>query len=839
MPFLPFNSPNELVFSLQKIWHAIWRDYDKEITQHSMLLKNLQLAVRHLFKDKQGNFIHLLGLSVGIAGFMFLLQYVLFEKSYDRFHDRSEDLYRVTADIYQHGQLNVSSATTYLALSPALKRDFQEVENYTRFLPADALITIGDQRFREEQLFFADGGFFDLFSIPVLDGDPARALTDPNSVVLSESAAIRFFGDVNCVGKNMEVENWTGDRLFTVTAVMEDIPINAHLQSDVFLSMATLLQTPGTLSEWGWRDFYNYLLLRPGTAEDLEQKIQATDYVGEQFERYVQLGRRHDLQLQPVEDIHLYSDLSLELGTNGNGRSINLLMVIGFFILLMAWINYINLATAKSINRAKEVGVRKTIGAGRFHLIKQFLTQSLLLNGLAFGLAFVIVSTLQPLFHQLIGKEISFQWQQEPQLIIGLIVICLAGLFLSSAYPAFVLSNFSPQTVFNQKKEKEHIGGAFLRKTLIVFQFAMSILLIAGTLTVFKQLKYLQNKDLGMDISQTLSVRLPSVRDSLTLSRINLFKEELLRSANIDGVAAAHVLPGDEYLWVPSVRKISDNAESNPSQVIYLNAVDPDFIGQFDLEILEGRDFYPEENESSSAMILTETACRSLGIDNNSEALGQQYICMGDTFSIVGVVSDYQQWGFQKAAGDYIFINRPAECRKVAVKVSSSEILSSIELIRNTYNATFPGDVFEYSFLDQQFAKQYQADERFGQLVAIFAGLAIFIACLGLLGLSLFMAMLRRKEIGIRKVLGASLTGIVTLLSKDFLKLVFWAFLIATPLSYYLMDNWLQGFAYRINIPWWSFALAGLVSLVVAFLTMSVQGVKAGLADPVESLRNE
>lgn len=804
-----------------------------------MFFNNIKLAVRHIFKDKPGTAIHLLGLSVGIAGFLFLLQYVFFEKSYDQFHKRSNDLFRVTVDVYRNGELSVESATSYLALSPALKNDFPEVEAFTRFFALGALISLDEKRFREEQVFYVDSSLFNVFSFPLLSGDPTTALIEPNSAVISESTARRYFETIDCLGKSFEVQNWGGDRVFTVTGVMADIPVNSHLQTDVFLSLSTFLQTPGVLSEWEWRDFYNYLVLKPGTASVLEQKINASDYIANNYERYRQHNITQELHLQPVTDIHLGSDLSLEPSINGDRRAVNLLLLIGLFILLMAWINYINLTTAKAVTRAKEVGVRKTIGARRVDLIWQFLTQSLVINGLAIGVAISMVSFLQPLYQQIVGKAITFQWVQDPWLISGLVLLSGLGLTLSSAYPAFVLSGFSPQSVFNLNKIGEKMGGVFIRKALIVFQFGMSILLIVGTITVFQQLTYMQQKDIGMDLSQTLSVRMPNVRDSLTAVKANLAKERLLQHRNIQGVAAAHVLPGDQFLWVPGIRRLSDDPDNNVSKVIYLNAIDPAFIPQFGLEVLAGRSFYPEEPEETRSMVLTETACRSFGITDYETALGQRYICMGDTFSIVGVVSDYQQWGVQKKAGDYVFINRPDEFRKFAVKVAAQDLSATIDFIENTYKDIFPGDLFEYAFLDRHFARQYEADVQFGRLTAIFAGLAVFIACLGLLGLSLFMVMQRRKEIGIRKVLGATIANLVGLLSIDFLKLVLLALLIASPVAYYLMENWLQDFAYRIELQWWIFVVAGVGALAVGFLAVSFQSVKAALANPVDSLRSE
>ncbi len=806
-----------------------------------MFLNHFKLAIRHLFSDKQGTSIHLLGLAVGITGFLLLLQYAFFEKSYDRHHERATDLYRITADIKRDGEQVVESATTYLALPPALKSDFPEIENYTRLMGSEGLFSIGEKRFREEMFFYADSSLLNLFKMPLVEGDPATALAAPNSAVISESAALRFFGTTDCVGQHLELQNWGPQRDYVVTGVMVDLPGNTHMQSDVFLSMSTFLQTLGFLSEWGWRDFYNYLLIQPDRAAELERKMNLTDYVADHYPRYRELGIDIQLHLQPVTDIHLHSDLSLEMEANGNAQSVNLLLIIGLFILIMAWVNYINLTTAKAVTRAKEVGVRKTIGAGRKDLIYQFLTQSLVLNGMALILSFILVEAIQPFFHQLVGKDMDFQWGQDPALLAGIAAIAIGGLLLSSAYPAFVLSGFSPKTIFSGWNNDGKTGGAFLRKSLIVFQFGMSILLIAGTLTVFQQLQFMQQKDLGMDISQTLCVRTPTIEqgDSLLTNKLHLIKDRLRQHPNIEGVTASHLVPGDEYLWVPGIRKLSEGVDDNNTRIIHLNPIDETFIPQFGLKMLAGRNFRAEETGVTNSMIFTKTACQALGYEDPEEALGEQYITMGDTFSVVGISSDYQQWGFQKTAGDYVFINQERVIRKLSIKAAPDDLPATLDYVKKAYLDVFPTEVFEHFFLDRHFAKQYAADEKFGQMAGLFAGLAIFIACLGLLGLSLFMAMRRQKEIGIRKVLGATTIGLVGLLSKDFLKLVTVALVIASPLTYYFMEKWLQDFAYRIDISWWVFVLAGVLAIGVAFLTVGFQSVKAAMANPVDSLRNE
>ena len=803
-----------------------------------MLKKNLKIAFRRLWKDKRGTALHLLGLSIGLSSFLLLMQYAFFEKSYDRHHHRSEDIYRVTAEVYRNGELNTHSATTYLALSPSLQRDFPEIEKYVRFFAMSATIEMGDQRFREKKLYYADSTLFDLFAIPLLEGNPATALAAPNSMVISEDLAQRYFGTNDCIGEVVELSNWFPQRIFRITGVMENIPENAHLQSNIFTSLSTLTSVPDLIPDWRWRDFYNYVLLRPGTAENLETKINGQDYIASQYDLFRQHNIHHDLHLQPITDIHLNSNLSLEAGINGDAQSVNILLLIGIFLLLMAWVNYINLTTAKAITRAKEVGVRKTIGASRKSLIGQFLTQSLILNLIAFAVAILLVEAAQPFFQQLAGKTLSFEWLQNPTLLIAIVCIFILGLIGSSAYPAFVLSGFSPYEALRTQSPVE-TKGALLRKSLIVFQFALSILLIISTIVVVRQLQFMQQKNMGMDISQSLVVRAPSSIDSLTYGKFKVFKNRLLQMQEVEGVSAAHLVPGDEEIWVPSIRSVQEDPNRSINRIIHLNAIDPQFIPQFQLKMLAGRNFTDEEMERSNAMILTEAACKKWGIDDLESVIGQQYSTMGDTFSVVGVVSDYQQWGLQKAAGDYVFINRPEDFRRYAIKLKVRDLDNTLQAIQNTYESLFPEGVFEHYFLEEHFAQQYAADRRFSKIISLFAGLAIFISCLGLLGLSLFMILQRRKEIGIRKVLGATTVGIVQLLSKDFLKLVLLATIIATPLAWYFLRGWLENFAHRIDLQWWMFVVAGVLTIVIMLSTIGYQSVKAALANPVKSLKSE
>ncbi|MCB0589114.1 MAG: ABC transporter permease, partial [Phaeodactylibacter sp.] len=559
-----------------------------------------------------------------------------------------------------------------------------------------------------------DGSLFGLFTIPLLQGDAETALQAPNSVVISASVARKYFGTVNCIGKAVELNNWYRQREYTVSGVFLDIPEHSHLKSSLFFSLSTLTQTHGVLSEWGWRDFYTYLLLREGTAEAFQDKIAAEDYLGKQYGRYRELGVRHELFLQPITDIHLTSRLNLEVEPNGNGRSVRYLLLIGLFILLMAWVNYINLTTARAVNRAKEVGIRKAVGAGRGSLLRQFMAESLFMNSLAFGLAAGLTATVQPWFYQLVGKVVPLQVLQRPELLGVTSVMFFLGMVLSSAYPAFVLSAYTPLDALKEKV-KEAAGELSLRKALIVFQFTLSVLLAVATVVVYHQLEYMRSQDLGMNISQTLAVQAPTPHDSLALSRYRTFKNRLMQHPEVIGVTGSHLVPGDNYLWTVGIRRLQDGGNGVAHQTAFLNAVEPSFLPDYEMDILAGRNFHPEEGLDQDAMILSETACRQLGFPGYEKALGQQFALVGDTFNVIGVMSDYHQWGLQEATGAYVFIQRPDEFRRYAVKLSGGGTEQSVALVQEIYNDIFEDGVFEYFFLDRHFNEQYRADEQFGQ----------------------------------------------------------------------------------------------------------------------------
>ncbi|GAB2586864.1 ABC transporter permease [Spirosoma areae] len=795
-----------------------------------MLRNYLKIALRNLVRNKPFFFINTLGLAVGIAACLLILQYVTFERSYDNFHPDAENIYRIELDSYQNGKLAFRSATSYPAIAPTLKKDFPEVVETARLYDANSdVVTYNNVHFREDNFYFADNSVFSVFKLDFLSGDPRTALTDKNTVVLSETIAHKYFGTQNPLGKTLKL----GREPYLVRGVFADYAKNAHLDLDLLFSYRT---EPDAQTSWGWYDFFTYVKLRPGTnVAQFQAKI--IDLVKKYNpNRFKVSGNRDELLLQPLRDIHLTSQLNQEAEPNGNGKAVTVLSIIALFILLIAWINYINLATARAMDRAKEVGVRKVVGAERTQLIRQFLLESFLLNLVAAVLALFIVLISAPYFNELTGRPLSLRQWFQPDLWLPAIAVFSAGTLLSGLYPAFLLSGFQPIAVLKGKVASV-AGGLSLRQSLIVFQFAASVILIIGTVTVYRQLRYMQAQDLGFSIAQKLIVRGAGVRDSTYEAKANAFKQELVRANLVEKATASAYVPGIEILWTNNARRM-DRPDA-PSNSFYFTAYDYEFVDAYGIKLVAGRNFSRSFGEDRKGVLLNETAAKLLGFDSPAEAIGKR-IRTWDTLTVAGVVKDYHQQGLQKGHWPMLIRLQPDNANFFSLQLrSDAELDNQLAGIKAKYAQFFPGNPFDYFFLDSFFNEQYKAEQQFGRVCTLFAGLAIFIACLGLFALATFMAKQRTKEIGIRKVLGASVLSLSGLLAKDFLKLVVVAIVIATPIAWYVMSRWLQDFAYHIAVPWWAFIVAGVAAVAIALLTVSFQSVKTALMNPVKSLRSE
>lgn len=819
-----------------------------------MIRNYIKIAWRNLLKNKTFSFINIAGLAIGMAACLLILQYVSFQLSFDQFNKNAADIYRVVNDRYQNGKLIQHGTITYSAIGKAMQDDFPQVLNHTRVMPnGPVIITYNDKKIGDQNGLAVDNSFLSMFSYPIVAGDSKNALQEPHTVIISEDLAKKIFNAnkndwQQVVGKTIMLE--TDSTLYKITAVCKNVPENSHLYFDFLTSYSTVYTGANSYKEADYdftqSDFWHYIQLKPeADYKALEAKLQA--FSQRHFQGNKISGSDEKFYLQPLSKAHLYSDFEYEIGNTGSATVVWGLLIIAALIIVIAWVNYINLSTAKSLERAKEVGVRKVSGATRQQLIRQFLTESLIINLVAFGVAILIVMLLQPGFNTLVQYQLSLVFLFEKGLngfnITGaLIALMLAGIFISGLYPAFVLSSFKPILVLKGKFIASTKGIA-LRKGLVVAQFAITIALITGSLIVYRQMQFVSQQNLGMNISQMLVVKPPELTswDSTFIKHTNTFTEELKTIPHVQGASTSWNVPGGETGRSFNIRR-SDQDESVKLTMRH-TAISYDFLKVYGIKLLAGRDFtYTDFNPDFGKLhnlIINESAAKLLGYTSPKEIIGKTIIRGTRKWDVLGVINDYHQKSLQYPVEAMIFMPAYSTNSSISVKVDAKELPSTIASIKQKYDAFFPGNLFDYFFLDDQFNKQYADQQLFGKVFAIFAAFAIFIACLGLLGLSLFATLQRTKEIGIRKVLGASVSNIVLLLSKDFIRLIVIAFLIASPVAWYIMHNWLNNFAYRININAWLFLIAGVLSVCIALATISFQAIKAAIANPVKSLRTE
>lgn len=814
-----------------------------------MLRNYFKIALRDLKKRKTYAALNILGLAIGLGCFLLIFEYVAHERSYDRFQDLGDRIVRVRLDSFRGGELMWKSATIYPAIAPAMKKDFPEVEDFCRLHDAELLLAndARNMKFSETKGYFADPSSLRMLEINLQKGDPASALSGPDQIIISEAMAKKYFGDEEPLGKRLTVRDPQGTWSYEVTGVFRDYPRNSHLIIEYLVSYATLGKlarivwgdtTNATETSWGWYDFYSYILLQPGADwKTLEAKLPAfcdRHLNSREFARNNNI--RNELALLPLSDIHLYSNYNQEAEVNGNGRAVSFLFLIAFFIIGIAWINYINLATARSMERAREIGVRKVLGALRVDLIRQFLSESVLLNVIALVVALLAVLELAPVFHQFIGRAEASGFNLPANYWLGTLAIFAAGALLAGLYPAFVLSGYQPGLVL-KGVFKNRRNSQTLRKGLIVAQFAASVALIAGTMIVYRQVEFMRQQSLGANINQTLVLdAAASLSDSLYQNAFQPFKNEALGISGVKNLTASSSVMGKEIYWTTSGRRLV--ADAGTITLFHLG-VDYDFVPAYNLELKAGRNFSENFTTDNKTALLNEQAAKQLGFESIESAINQKIRRGGDTLTVIGVVANFHQQGLQKTIDPMIMLLRPNIRGYYSAKIQATEVQATVAALQKIWEKHFPADPFSFYFLDELFDRQYRADMIFGKVFGAFAFLAVLIACFGLLGLSAYNVVQRTKEIGVRKVLGASVVSIAGLLSKDFVKLVLAANLVAWPVAYFAMNRWLQDFAYRVNIGWWVFALAGGAALLIALLTVSLQAIKAALANPVEALRYE
>lgn len=817
------------------------------------MIKNyIKTAWRNLWKNKVFSLINILGLSLGMAACLLLLQYVNFELSYDHFNKNADNLYRVVNDRYQNGKLIQHGTITYSGVGKAMKDDYPEVVANARVLNfGETNVTYKDKKIPKNATYCVDNSLLSMFTFPAVAGDRNTALSEVNTAVVSETLARKIF-DIrgndfqSCVGQMVKMGTDTFPT--KITAVIKDIPKNSIFQFDLLLSYQTLIHTYGYKEadyDFHDSDFWHYIQLKPGTDyKAFDAKMAA--FSQRHFQGNKVSGSVEKFYLQPLLKIHLYSDTEYEIIQTASSTVVWGLLIIALFILGIAWVNYINLATARASERAMEVGVRKVTGASKGQLIRQFLTESLIINLIALVIAVILATLFQSVFNSLVSQQLSlvflFQKGLGGYLItFGLVAIVLLGIFISGFYPAFVLSSFKPILVLKGKYSSSK-KGIVLRKGLVIGQFAITIVLITSSLIVYRQIKFMSSQKLGVNIDQVLVVNGPQVVSPDTAdTRAKAFLAELKQISTVKNVATSFWVPGNETGRNFDIR--ADHTDPNAHYTMRFNGVSTDYIKTYGMTLVAGRDFLPtdyaQKYEDLRNTILNVSATKLLGFSSPQAAVGQTMINGKSKWTIVGVVADSHQKSLRYAIEPTFFRPQLRIGAQISVKMSAANPTATIASIKATYDKFFPGNIFDYTFLDQSYNDQYKNDALFGKAFGIFGGFAIFIASLGLLGLSLFATLQRTKEIGVRKVLGASVSNIVLLLSKDFIKLVVVAIVIATPIAWYILHNWLQDFAYHINISWWVFGLSGIAAILIALATISFQAVRAAMANPVKSLRSE
>jgi putative ABC transport system permease protein len=806
------------------------------------MLKNyLKVALRNLWKNKAFSAINIVGLAAGLAVCLLIVLYVIDELSYDKYNVNADRIYRLDADIY----FNNTSAIFAVApdpLAPTLKRDFPEIAEEVRLnYQSDVLVKKDNQNVQDHKAVFADSTFFKVFTVPMIHGNPANALKEPNSIIIDETTAKKYFNTTDVVGKTLVVDN---TNYCKITGVIKDIPKQSHFHFHFIRPKTTNVN-----DSWLSNNTYNYVMVRPGvTQEKLQKDVDATinNYLGKELESQLHAtlkditskGSHFIYHAMPLNDIHLHSNKSYEIEANGDVTYVYIFSVIAVFILLIACVNFMNLSTARSANRAKEVGIRKVAGSLRMHLITQFLTESVLISFFSLVLAIGIAALLLPLFNQLAEKEMSVATLFSTWLfpvMIGLVFLagCVAG-----SYPAFYLSAFQPIDVLKGKIAKG-FKSSWLRSGLVIFQFTISIILIIGTIVIYNQLDYIHGRKTGYNRDQVFVLHNAWYLDK----QIHTFRNELL---NISGVSNA-TISGD----LPTSTNFDNegwfrDAAMDPIKAVVLTNffVDDNYVSTLGMEMAQGRNFSKDFPTDSVGVILNEAAVRVLGFKDPLKEVLYRPDFSGGTmhgaiaFHVLGVIKDFNFSSMHNNVAPLI-IMRGENWGAIAVRINTKNIPSVINTIQTKWNSMTSGQPFNYTFMDADFNNIYTAEQQTGKLFITFAVFAIFIGCLGLFGLVTYAAEQRIKEIGVRKVLGASVGGIVAMLSKDFVKLVLIASVVAFPVAWWTMHKWLESFAYRTSISWWIFVIAGIAAILIALLTVSFQAIKAAVANPVKSLRTE
>ena len=812
-----------------------------------MLSNYFKIALRHLMRNKAFSIINILGLAIGISCCLMILLYVQDETNFDQFHEKGDQIHRVALDRQYPGRTS-SYAIIPHSFADVMKKDFPEVNDATRIFAfgGDTGIKQGETIYQEPNVIWGDTNVFEVFTFPLLEGDSKTVLSKPNSVVLTETMAKKYFPEGNAVGQTLDLVQEENDML--VTGICKDIPTNSHFSFNMIRSSNGL----NFIKQANYISFsaYTYLVLNknadlkkieskfPQLVEKYASGPVMTSF-GVNYKDYQKAGNGYRYYLQPIQDIHLHSQLEGELSPPGSLNRVYIFTIIAFFILLIACINFMNLATARSVERAREVGIRKTLGSERWQIAAQFLFEAIILSLIATVFAWGMLQYFLPLFNELANKQFSISqivnWTYAPFFILFAIVIGL----LAGSYPAISISSFDPLVVLRGSFWANKKGN-LLRNTLVVFQFGISVALIICTIVVYNQLNFIQTKELGFTKDHIISVQSAGF---LTEQQTETFKNQLQQLPDVESVGGCNTQPGGFFFGM-SMKPEGENEMVTGRGLV----VDHGYLECMQMDITKGRGFSKEFSDSL-AIIINESAAKELELTNpvgKILATNDQFLRQGETeqtrYKIVGVVKDFHFQSLHQKITPLFFVHHNINQRVdnlISVRMNSNNIQSTIAQIEQIWEKALPGQPFSFTFLDKDLSKLYTAEQTAQKVFTLFAILAILIACMGLLGLAAYITQLRTREIGIRKVLGASVENIVGLLSKEFIVLVLVALLIASPISWYLMNEWLENFAYRIDMQWWMFALAGVLAIFIAFATVSYQSIRAALSNPIKALKQE
>ena len=801
-----------------------------------MLKSYLSIAWRKLLKNRVSSTINIVGLGVGIAAFLLISAHVINEFSYDSFHQKKDRIYRVQLKRYMNNVLSTEWAWGCAAIGPSLKENFPEVENYVLMSSASVTVSYNETFFKEPRGYFASQDFFNVFSIQVVKGHPDELLRRPYTVALSKSTAKKYFKNADPIGKMIKTS--VGAE-FEVTGIFEDFPDNSHMKPNLLFSFETLLKLQGQdiLTAWQRDYFATYVLLRPDVNAGLvESKIPALVHktIGKDLER---LNARMEFYFMPLTDIHLDSDYIGEFESNGSRLSVYFLTIIAGLIIMIAWINHVNISTAAASERAREIGLRKSIGGSRSQIIFQFYLESLLVNLAALVLAVGLIVLINPWFISFSGYKIHLSHIMQWNFCIPVAAAFLCGIFLSGLYPALVISNYQSISVLRGKVAGPS-GTLGLRRGLVVFQFLITAILLTCTLAVYNQITFMRKKEIGVDLKQILVLQTSGKMDSTVISQYGVLENELLQLPGVSGMATSSAVPGGPTGWTAGEIRLTTQTEREGKQYQVI-AMDHDFIDVYGVELIAGRKFLQENPLDNETIIVNEASMHQLGYDKPEEIIDKDLFFWGKNYRIIGVVANFYQESPKKAYDPILFRCMPKFIVFYSIKVNTDNVGALVSKVESQWKKLFPGDPFDYYFLNEHYEKQYGPDVQFGKIVGLFSILAIAVACIGLFGLTSLSLTQRTKEIGVRKVLGATISNLALLMGRDFLLLVTIAIFLATPISWWVINYWLRTFANRIDLTLWIFTFPAIVVSVIAIMTIAYHTLKAANTNPVKSLKCE